>query len=115
MDYKHIKFDDVMRFFDAANAARLCPVCSSSEWTLQFSRLKDKPELVFATNALGLGAPFLDPMSPNYSAQLLPFGRPVLPMICKKCAYMRIHDYAPIKEWIESNPMPDAEGSEGGE
>lgn len=115
MSYKHLTFDDVMRFFEEKAIIRGCPSCASQSWTLQYSRLTDDTSLIFATNLLSIGTPFESNAGP--AIQALPFGRPVLPLICNVCGYMKIHDYEVVKKWVEANPLkPDTakEGNENG-
>jgi hypothetical protein len=56
-------------------------------------------------------------LSKGDSVQALPLGRPILPLICNVCGFMKIHDYAVMKKWVDANPAPSkeerAEGQNG--
>jgi len=110
MDYKYLTFQDVMRFLETKAIIRACPSCASQDWTLQYSRLGDKPDLIFATIVLGIGTPFEANTGP--APQMIPFGRPILPLICNQCGYMKIHDYEVVKKWVEANPASTEDAKE---
>ena len=110
---KHLTFADAMRFFDEKAVVRSCPSCASQDWTLQFGRLSSEPSVIFSANTLGIGAPF-EAGPPSMPVQNLPFGRPVLPLICKECGYMKIHDFAVVKKWVDEHPAPATEDAEDG-
>jgi len=99
-----------MRFLETKAIVRACPSCTSQNWTLQYSRSSEQPELIFATNLLGIGTPFEANVGP--APQMIPFGRPILPLICNECGYMKIHDYEVVRKWVRANPERDHNAQE---
>lgn len=99
-------FQDVLRFFEAKAVNSQCPVCTENEWEMQYVRLTDQPDRVFGAYGLAIGLPFSFNKSQGQrqTVQPGPFARPILPLVCKNCGYMRVHDYASVAAWVKENP-----------
>ena len=54
-------------------------------------------------------------MTKGEAIQSLPIGRPILPLICNNCGFMKIHDYSVVKKWVDANPAPAKEGGDDGD
>lgn len=103
MDYQYLTFADVTRFLDAKAPVKACPSCAMQNWTLQYSRSNERTDVIFATHLLPVGTPFEANVGPL--PQMVPFGRPILPLICNECGFMKIHDYEVVRKWVATHPV----------
>lgn len=104
---ERLRFSDITRFLDEKSAVKNCPSCNAHDWTLQYSRETESDDTVHAAYVLVTGVPFdgsqdLKPSGPHIHS--MPYGRPLLPLVCDNCGYFRIHDYLVVLNWVRDNP-----------
>lgn len=81
---------------------------------MEYSTLQGNDDEVFAPYVMTVGVPFSEPPKSKH-VQSIPFGIPIIPMICNNCGYVRSHDYSTIRKWVEANPVKSQEGDPDGD
>lgn len=105
-----------MRFLEEkAPGGRTCPSCNTHSWTLQFARLQTRPDLIFGAYVLPIGLPFdvqAQALKKGSHIQALNLGRPLLPLICNECGFVKTYDYLTVWRWVHPNAEPGGSDAE---
>lgn len=102
---EHLRFSEVHRFLEQKVTNNVCPSCSAHVWTAQYGRLTDDPDVIFTALSMPMSAPFNAQIhQKSEMVAFIPFARPVLPLVCGNCGFIRSFDLAFIRKWLNDNP-----------
>ncbi len=89
---------DLTRFFSSVNASEVCPVCGNTSWSVILAPERE----VFTVISL--------PESGNMLQSRANI--PLIAIACNQCYFVRFHAAIPLTEWLEQNPVPEANQEE---
>lgn len=93
-----MKFQEFIDFLVTKGVGEKCPSCGAASW--QTSNLPETGE--DAAMTFGLVAGTTPEANPAVS-DIYMTSRPVVPVMCNNCGYLRLYDYAFAQRWINEN------------
>lgn len=94
-----LTFDEITQFLDDRVPIQQCPSCSGLDWTIVYQNKGEDTNTVYGALVIPVGAPLHT--QKGHFVQTLPVGRPILPLVCNNCAFMRFFDLATVKSGVK--------------